>query len=270
MKKVSNENSKENPKNALLITAESFKRLGTWKFDSAGTFGSTLKGMQEGQPADTEPAVADFDIENAGKYRIWVHARDYKSNQQGARFFNVALNGKQLDTTFGKHGENGFLWTDGGVYDLSAGKNEIALIDSSGFFARCDGILITSDIEMIPSEKYEDIIAVAAPVDALKNVPYPQFPEWAREKCKTEKEDSIENEYAKVVFAKVDSKENGSFVQNEIYVKDNGEWLKVKDRTDEHGYLMLKALSSKNAGFTDGFGIFQQVFKLEDEVIECI
>ncbi len=227
-------------KASYLIVADSFKKLGTWNFETSGTMGLTLIGMADKKVNAVKPALANIKVSKPGKYRLWVHSKDFKE-QQGSRFFTLMLNGKELDKKFGTHAKAGFYWADGGTVELKSGINELQMIDKSAFYARCDAILLTNDLDIIPSEDYNSLIAQTNPVNLPTTKSFTAFPNWANKEGAILKKASLENEKVKVDFLQVNDPTNGTFVQNEIYVKDNGEWIKVKDRKDDHGYLMLTA-----------------------------
>lgn len=137
----------------LWIEAEDFLRKGTW---SVGRDGEAiiLQGLTKKEPQRTindRTASTAVDVMTAGRYRLWVRSRDYEKSEPGKRSFAVAVNGKRADTLFGTHMKEGFDWQDGGEYDIPAGMTTIEVIDTSMYYARCDKMLLTTDLSYTPS-----------------------------------------------------------------------------------------------------------------------
>ena len=183
------------PKTAFYLTGESYATYGTWTMDSSAEGGaSVLIGTQpqssaDGQtvtiddadPSNNQPAAAYIDAPEEGDYRIWVRGRDFATNQQGDRYFNVSVNGVLTEKTYGQHGGEGFKWEDGGIVHLNKGENTIEVLDTSGFFARLAGIFLTEDLEYVPSDDHATLLQIATPVDALAEITASNFPLWAKQ-----------------------------------------------------------------------------------------
>ena len=255
------------PKNMFYITSESYHTYGTWGMDPSTTDGAgVLKGTipdarADGKPSTIEdadaskntPAVAAFDVAKEGDYRIWVRARDFKTNQQGTRFFDVTVNGKPTGKTYGKHAQEGYIWEDGGIVHLNAGRNTVEAIDSSGFYARLAGVILAEDLTYKPSSDHKALLKLSTPIDALGNIKSLIFPQWAKADLPAEKTATIETDGVKVNFYKVTDANNGSFVQNEMYAKDeNGNWVLTKAKSEEFGYLMLMSSAARNVALAEG------------------
>ncbi len=140
----------------MYLGVGSFDVLGCWTMEST----TVLKGKTnpEGQKTDVtdDDAIASFDILKDGKYKVWVNSKDYAKNQPGSRYFNVAVDGKRADLRLGAHGSEGFKWQEIGTYDFTEGQHTVALQDTSGFFARCQGIIISGDMNYVPSDNYDE------------------------------------------------------------------------------------------------------------------
>lgn len=251
---------------SYFLVPESFCDFGSWRIETGGDLGYTLVGVNPQSPRSASPAIAKIGIKNTGEYRIWVHARDF-TYQPGSRYFNLMVNDILSPVTFGKHGKNKYQWTDGGIYNLKAGENIVKLIDTSAFYARCDGILITADLKATPSDDYETLIKQAPPEGLSKNMESQLFPTWAKADLLPENSLILENSRVKVVFYQVKDKKYGKFVQNEIYIKDNGQWIKVKDKTEEHGYLMLKAAKSCTGHWIQDYAFFNQLISVGETML---
>ena len=238
----------------ILFTAQSVSNAGNWIIEtdarksSDGYPDGVLVGCQTNQaPKETydketvKPATISFNLEESGTYKVWVHAKDYASNQPGARSFQISFNnGEIMPAKFGTHGENGFKWASGGTVELPAGINNIYIHDTAQYFARFDGIFLTKDMDYVPAEKFADITRIATPT--VFN-PTPDMPAKAISTNLPAGSASIGNEDTKVVFYKVQTPD-GQVVQNEIYNKSNGQWVLTKARDEGLGYLVMSAVEA--------------------------
>ena len=59
-------------------------------------------------------------------------------------------------------------------------------------------------------------------------------------------------------------------MQNEIFIRDNDEWLLIKPKTDELGFLMMAAAGSELAGQLGEFAQFKQALQVGDTTINTI
>ena len=101
-----------------------------------------------------------------GEYTVWVHAYELTNapNQVGAWMFTAAVDGERVGVTFGggNRSASGFVWKNGGTFNLSAGTHEISLIDLYGDWPRCDAIFVTNDADLVPSNDFETLKQQAA------------------------------------------------------------------------------------------------------------
>lgn len=246
---------------------DAFCSLGTWKKTGDLLMGrSGVSTPDQANPEGGEPAVLQILIKKAGTYRIWVNAFDHVS-MPGSRHFRVTVDGELLDVVFGQHHmatEGGLLyWTDGGELELSEGVHTIELLDTSAFYARCGGIIISQDLDFNPNED-TDVLNSITPYDPLVAMMDPVFPEWAKAaEVSAEKELVLENSSTKIVFSQGRlADRDRDVVQNEIYIKNDGSWLAVKEKTEELGYLMLDATSSEYVTTVDQIASNLQTFNL--------
>jgi hypothetical protein len=139
----------------ILIEAESFHQSGGWSLDTQfiEQMGSPyLLAHGLGQPvADASTSIP---VPAAGKYRVYVRTKDWVARwnapgQPGR--FQLLVNGKPLEATFGTTGAN-WNWQPGGEIELRAGNVELVLHDLTGFDGRCDAILLTTEQSPPPNE----------------------------------------------------------------------------------------------------------------------
>lgn len=140
----------------IFIEAESFDKKGGWVLDnqSMGQMGSPYL-LAHGLGVPVENASTVIQVRKAGKYRVWVRTRDWvkqwnKTGSPGR--FEVLLNGKALDVTFGTE-KASWHWQDGGTIMLKVGDNRLELQDLTGFDGRCDAIFLSSELDLFPPDE---------------------------------------------------------------------------------------------------------------------
>ena len=146
----------------IFVETESFDSKGGWVVDnqSMGQMGSPYL-LAHGLGVPVENALTMIQVKKTGKYRVWVRTKDWVKqwSQSGSPGrFELLLNGKALKTTFGTEKAE-WHWQDGGVIKLKAGANQLELHDLTGFDGRCDAILFTSELEMLPPNEKEELAA---------------------------------------------------------------------------------------------------------------
>ncbi|MBQ2967071.1 MAG: copper amine oxidase N-terminal domain-containing protein [Clostridia bacterium] len=248
------------PEEMLWFRPSSFTELGTWTFDlnATGAFETTaFQGLATGSTikdadaSSAKPAKAGFEITDGGEYNVWVRSRDFSTNQQGDRFFNVGIDDKVVSHKFGTHGGDGYRWAKAPEkVTLTPGKHTLSLIDSSGFYARCDSILLCKSDTFLPPENFTTLKTMAAPV-SMVNKAVLAFPKYATEQNQPTESAVLENDKVKVVFYKVPTSK-GQVVQNEIYSKaPDGSWVMTNARNEELGHYVLRADKAKSNGASD-------------------
>jgi hypothetical protein len=145
-------------KSVIWLEAERFGDCGGWKNDPQfiDQMGSPyLLAVGLGTPV--ADAVTTADVPRAGKYRLWARTKDWMPAHHPGRF-QVLVSGKPCARTFGQSGKAGWRWEDGGAFELS-GKVEVRLRDRTGYYARCDVVVLTNDLAWTPPA---DTAAIAA------------------------------------------------------------------------------------------------------------
>ncbi len=85
----------------------------------------------------------------AGRYRVWVRAKNWADGAPGR--FRVLVDGKPLAKEFGA-GPREWTWEDGGTVTVAKGEATVALRDLTGFDGRCAGIVFKADGDGLPPE----------------------------------------------------------------------------------------------------------------------
>jgi len=128
----------------IWLEAERFDDTGGWSNDSqfVDLMGSPyLLATGVGKPVDD--AVTQANIKQGGKYRLWVRCKDWLADHSPGRF-GVKVAGKESAVVFGKADTDEWQWVDGGLFELEAGEVEVRLCDKTGWWGRCDAVVLAS------------------------------------------------------------------------------------------------------------------------------
>ncbi len=124
--------------------AESFEHTGTWSNDSqhVDIMGSPyLLATGVGRPV--EDAVTTVTVPKGGLYTLWVRCRDWHPSHSPGRF-QVSVGGQPSAVTFGKSDSDAWQWVCGGKFPLRPGKVELRLCDATGWWGRCDAVVLAT------------------------------------------------------------------------------------------------------------------------------
>jgi hypothetical protein len=149
------------------LDAEDFLQYGGWTLDTqfVHLMGSAYL-LATGVGTPVEDATTEFDLPKAGNYRVWVRARNWvKEYSPGT--FQVLVNGKALNETFGDADSAEWTWEDGGTVQLPAGKVNLAIHDLTGYYGRCDAFVLTTDQSYRPPADREGVCAERARLTGL-------------------------------------------------------------------------------------------------------
>ena len=131
------------------VEAERFDDPGGWTRDAqfVDQMGSPyLLAIGLGTPV--KDAVRAVAVPRAGRYRLWARTKDWVPEHHPGRF-RILLDGQPVPRVFGESGQAGWRWEDGGVHALD-GKVELRLHDLTGFYSRCDAVVLTDDLDWTP------------------------------------------------------------------------------------------------------------------------
>lgn len=140
----------------LWLETEHFQKPGGWTSDTQfiDQMGSPyLIAIGLGKPV--ADAVTTVPLPQPGRYRLWARTKDWVPAHHPGRF-QVCLNGQAIHPVLGQSGKAGWHWEDGGVHELT-GSVEIRLHDLTGYYSRCDVIVLTNDLAWMPPDDKEKI-----------------------------------------------------------------------------------------------------------------
>jgi len=146
----------------VLVEAEGFAQRGGWVVDPQfmDQMGSPYL-LAHGLGWPVTDATTEVEFPAVGAYRVWVRTKDWvgRWNVPGAPGkFQVLLNGKPLDTTFGIEGAQ-WHWQDGGQVDIVERRVRLALRDLTGFEGRCDAVLFARNATFTPPNRDPEMAA---------------------------------------------------------------------------------------------------------------
>lgn len=145
-------------KELIWLEAEQFEDCGGWANDSQfiDLMGSPyLLATGLGKPV--ADAVTHAAVPSAGRYRLWVRCRDWLPKHSPGQF-QVMVDGRPSDVVFGAADTDAWQWVDGGFFDLAEGLVEVRLKDLTGWWGRCDAIVLATD-PFVPSNELDKLAA---------------------------------------------------------------------------------------------------------------
>jgi hypothetical protein len=141
----------------IWIDAEDFADYGGWLLDTqfVHLMGSAyLIAAGVGTPVDD--ATVDVEIPRPGEYRLWVRAKNWLQDYSPGKF-QVVVGGKVAEPVFGASDTEDWIWRSAGEFDLQKGTVRIALRDLTGYYGRCDALVLTTDLDYTPPSDVEEI-----------------------------------------------------------------------------------------------------------------
>ncbi len=136
----------------IWLEAECFEETGDWVNDPQfiDIMGSPYL-LANGVDEPVADAYTHATIPSEGEYRLWVRCKDWLPDHSPGQF-QVFINGQPSPVTFGESEDDQWKWIDGKSFDLKEGKVEVRLRDLTGWWGRCDAIVLSSDPNFKPSD----------------------------------------------------------------------------------------------------------------------
>ena len=152
----------------IWIDALDFKNKGGWKEDTQFVHlmgsGYLLAAGEPGVPvADAEVTVS---VPEKANYRIWVRDRNWMRSHSPGKFA-VLVDGKDNGKAMGAMPSDRWVWEIAGDYELEAGEHTLSLHDLTGYFGRCAAILLTTDLDYVPSPEKERMYSERARIKGM-------------------------------------------------------------------------------------------------------
>lgn len=141
----------------LWVEAEDFADYGEWRLDTqfVAFMGSPyLLAGGVGRPI--KDATTEIQIPKAGRYRVWVRAKNWIKDFAPGKF-TISVGGQRSKHIFGAAPAEDWIWESADEFDLPAAKLKLALHDLTGYFARCDALILTTDLTYQPPQDMDGI-----------------------------------------------------------------------------------------------------------------
>ncbi len=124
------------------LEAEQFDKPGGWVNDPqfVDLMGSPYL-LANGVGRPVEDAKTTARIPAPGRYTLWVRCKNWLPQYSPGRF-QVLVGGKPSPTVFGTAPTDRWHWVEGGTFELPAGPVEVVLHDLTGWWARCDALVL--------------------------------------------------------------------------------------------------------------------------------
>lgn len=154
----------------LWIDALDFEEKGGWKEDTQFVHlmggGYLLAADEPGVPV--ADATVRFTLPAQDHYRIWARDRNWLRPHNPGQFA-VLVDGQDAGAVLGQLPSDKWLWEIAGDMELEAGEHTLALHDLTGYFGRCAAIVITNDMDFVPSREVERMHAQRSRIKGLDN-----------------------------------------------------------------------------------------------------
>ncbi len=138
---------------SLLVEAESFKNHGGWCIDQQfmDLMGSPYL-LAHGMGVKVEDATTEVEFPAKGEYYVYVRTYNWTSpwfEGKGPGQFSLKVGDVTLETVLGDTGDR-WMWQYAGKVSVNAAKQQLALVDLTGFEGRCDAIWFTTKKNDVP------------------------------------------------------------------------------------------------------------------------
>ena len=147
---------REAVKGFLWLEAEAFSDYGGWEIDTqfVHKMGSAYL-ITKGVLKPLASATTEIAIPSSGTWRAWVRTKDWLPEFSPGKFA-LEVGGKR-SSALGVSKKVGWCWEKAGDFTLAAGKTSVALVDLAGGFARCDAVLLTTELGYVPPDGGEEL-----------------------------------------------------------------------------------------------------------------
>jgi len=121
-----------------------------------------------GKPAGD--AETTFTVEADGWYRVFVRTKNWKYPEAPGQF-RIIVDGETLPAVCGKMPVLYWYWDVAGDVYLNKGTHTLALHDVSGWLARCAAVVVTDDMDFLPSPELSRLLRQRAQIKGIDTKP---------------------------------------------------------------------------------------------------
>ena len=143
----------------IVLGPDGFTNNGNWiaQKDQTTEY-RILMGATNSVPSVDTPASINVCLPKEGTYKMWVLSKDF-ATMPGSRPYTVQL-GNVITQQFGDHCQDGFFWQSTDPFVAFGGEQLVKIIDSKGNCARFAALVITDDLDFVPSSDLESVNAM--------------------------------------------------------------------------------------------------------------
>lgn len=158
---------------AIWIDAAEFTDYGGWKLDTQfiDTVGQAYLLACDRPGTPVQSAKTNFQIKQAGMYRVWVRCKNwYYPYQPG--LFQLAIDDEAFAKDLGNQPSHEWTWQLVGDRHFSTGTHRLEAKDLTGYFGRFAAIYITSDFDFVPQRSLESFLKlreISRGIETLRN-----------------------------------------------------------------------------------------------------
>ncbi|NQU44470.1 hypothetical protein HQ520_14360 [bacterium] len=235
----------------LLIEAEGFQFPGGWNLaNDPGALGGFPGGtgiMQGPGVAFQDPnappvkptpdAVTVVALPASGMYHVWARARDYLSIPKSRRY-TIAIDGEAMPKEAGDHGADGWAWQEVGQVSLDAGDHLIGLRDTTGFFPRCDAVLLTTIDQNPNSFSLDEVAAYRTEPETVESAGKDILEPVKLRQGKGKTLATIDNGLTRIVFQERRDAEGEKAIVRRTSIRDGKDWLEISGGEEEALFLL--------------------------------
>ncbi len=141
----------------IWIDAEDFKDYGGWRLDTQFThlMGSGYL-IASGIGIPVKDAMTEIQVPASGSYRVWVRAKNWIKDHAPGQF-TIAVGNATSQKVFGKANTEEWIWEQAGDFDLKEGRATVTIKDLTGYYGRCDAIILATNHDYTPPSAMPDI-----------------------------------------------------------------------------------------------------------------
>lgn len=152
----------------LWVDALDFNNKGGWKEDTQFVHlmgsGYLIAAGEPGVPVID--ASVRVKVPEKGLFRVWVRSRNWMRSHSPGKF-NLLVDGVGNDRVLGAMPSDRWVWEIAGDYALEAGEHILSLHDLTGYFGRCASILLTTDLDYVPSPEKDRVYSERARIKGI-------------------------------------------------------------------------------------------------------
>jgi len=142
----------------LWIDAVGFAHYGEWRVETQFVRemgqGYLIAINLPGEPV--KDAHTPFSVIESGMYRIWVRTKNWLKEHSPGRFVAM-VDGARVGNELGTLPNDNWTWQLAGDTELTPGEHDLAIRDTTGYFPRFAAVLITDDMDYVPSPEWPRI-----------------------------------------------------------------------------------------------------------------